>query len=287
MFAKVRTFGMDAFAKWQKDDCTSLGASLAYYALFSFFPLILVILSVVSAIVDPQAFSVQQRLLSIIGSEEVRGLVTQTLQNLNSNSTGAGVVGFVTLLLAASGIFGELDKAFQAIWETKGLKKEAGTILKKVLDAVKQKLFAFALVLGCAILMLISIISTVVVTALSNFTTALPGQALVWQLMQFVASLALLSLAFGTLFKFMPSRKVLWRDVWVASLITALLFTALQKVVGIYLGQADYAAYGVVGSVMAMMVWIYLSSLVLLLGGVFSYAYAHTFGSLAATTTSE
>ncbi|NTV63119.1 MAG: YihY/virulence factor BrkB family protein [Oscillochloris sp.] len=278
---KLRSFALDAFAKWQKDDCPSLGASLAYYALFSFFPLILVILSVVGALIDPQAFAVQQRLLDLIGSDQVRGLVTQTLQNLNNSSTGAGLVGFITLLMAASGIFGALDKAFDTIWEVRLEKKEGGNILTTVMTVAQQKLLAFALVLGCALLMLLSIISTVAVTALSSFTSALPGQAMIWQVIQFLASLGLLGLAFATLFKFMPSRKVRWRDVWIAALVSALLFTALQKVVGIYLSQANYASYGVVGSVMALMVWIYLSSLVILLGGELSFAYARTFGSLS------
>ncbi|NTW04466.1 MAG: ribonuclease BN, partial [Oscillochloris sp.] len=116
-----------------------------------------------------------------------------------------------------------------------------------------------------------------------SFTTALPGQGVLWQVVQFAASLGLLGLAFATLFKFMPSHRVLWRDVWAAALISALLFAALQKVVGIYLGQANYASYGVVGSVMALMVWIYLSSLVILLGGELSFAYARTFGSMSAS----
>lgn len=277
--AKLRSFAMTALGKWQKEDVASLGAGLAYYALFSFFPLILVILSVVGMLVDPQQFSVQQRLLGLIGSEQVRGLVTQTLQNLNDSSTGAGLIGFVTLLLAASGIFGALDKAFDAIWESHAEKKEGG-ILATIIGVVQQKLLAFGLVLGCALLMLLSIVSTVVVGALSRYTTALPGQALAWQLVQFVASLGLLSLAFATLFKFLPSRTVPWGDVWAGAVTGALLFTALQKVVGIYLSRANYASYGVVGSVMALMVWIYLSSLVILLGGVISFAYAKTYGSL-------
>ncbi|EFO81365.1 ribonuclease BN [Oscillochloris trichoides DG-6] len=251
----------------------SLGASLAYYALFSLFPLILVILSIVGAVLDPQQFAVQQRILSLIGSEQVRGLITQTLQNLNSSSVGAGLIGFITLLMGASGIFGALEKAFAAIWET-GAEESAGGILQTILKAVQQKLLAFGLVLGSAFLMLLSIISTVLVTALSKLTTTLPGQALFWQVVQFSLSLALLSLAFATIFKFIPRCKVLWRDVWLAALISALLFTGLQKVVGIYLGQANYASYGVVGSVMALMFWIYLSSLVILLGGVLSFVYA-------------
>jgi membrane protein len=278
--AKLRSFGMAALNKWQGENCTGLGAGLAYYALFSFFPLILVMLSVVGAVVDPQELSVQERLLEAIGSDQVRGLVTQTLQNLNNSSTGAGLIGFATLLLAASGIFGALDRAFDAIWGAHIEKKEGG-IRAVVINVVQQKLLAFGLVLGAAFLMLLSIVSTVVVGALSRYTTALPGQALIWQWIQFAASLSLLSLAFATLFKFLPNRKVLWTDVWFGAITGALLFTGLQKVVGLYLSQANYASYGVVGSVMALMVWIYLSSLVILLGGVISYAHASTYGSLA------
>jgi membrane protein len=279
--AQMRSFFQTAFDKWQRDDCLTLGASLSYYALFSFFPLILVILSVVGALIDPGKFAVRQQLLALIGSDQVRDLVTETLANLNKSSVGAGLIGFITLLLAASGIFGALDKAFDQIWETRATKPAGAGIVATAWGVVRQKLLAFGLVLGCAVIMLLSIASTVAVSALSRFTSALPGQALAWQAIQFALSLGLLGLAFGMLFKLMPNRKVHWRDVWLAAIVAALLFAALQKVVGIYLSRTNYASYGAVGGVMALMLWIYLSSLVVLLGGVLSYAYARTFGSLA------
>lgn len=269
-----------AIEKWGRDDCGNLGAALAYFALFSLFPLLLVILSLVGFFVDPNEFAVQQRLLDAVGSEQVRELITQTLQSLNQNSTSTGLIGFATLLLAASGIFGVLDKNFDVIWEVRQPENQKTGIVAMVLTVIKDKLVSFALVLGCVLLMLLSVMSTVLVTAVSTFTDWLPGQGFVLQTLQFLVSLALLALAFGSLFKVLPSRRIKVRDVIVPALIAALLFTVLQKVVGIYLSRANYASYGAIGGVMALMVWIYLSSLVLLFGGELSYAWAHVFGSM-------
>lgn len=269
-----------AFEKWGRDDCGNLGAALAYFALFSLFPLILVILSLVGFFVDPNEFEVQQRLLNAIGSDQVRELITQTLQSLNENSTSTGLIGFATLLLAASGIFGVLDKNFDVIWEVRAVDNKKSGLIATALTMLKDKLVSFALVLGCVLLMLLSVVSAVLVTAVSTFTNWLPGQGFLLQTLQFLVTLALLALAFGSLFKVLPSRRIKISDVVVPALVAALLFTVLQKVVGIYLSRTNYASYGAIGGVMALMVWIYLSSLVLLFGGELSYAWAHVFGSM-------
>lgn len=266
------------FAKWQRDECLSLGAGLAYYALFSFFPLILVILSVVGFVIDPATADVQQRIIDLIGSEQISALVSQTLTNLQASRGSAGLIGFATLILSASGIFGALDRAFDTIWELRRDPGEKRTLLATARDMVLQKLLAFALVLGCALLMLLSIVSTVAVTLISGYTDWLPGRGLLLQIVQFALSLGLLALAIMALLRYLPGRHVAWRDVWFAGIVSALLFTALQKAIGIYLSQSNYASYGAVGGVMALLIWIYLTSQIILLGGEISFAWARCFG---------
>lgn len=263
-----------AFAKWQRDECLSLGAALAYYALFSFFPLILVILSVVGFVIDPAEANVKQRIIDLIGSAQIGDLVSQTLTNLQASRGSAGLIGFATLILSASGIFGALDRAFDTIWELRRDPDTKRTLLATARDMVLQKLLAFALVLGCALLMLLSIASTVAVTVISGYTDWLPGQGLVLQLVQFALSLGLLAVAIMALLRYLPGRHVAWRDVWFAGIVSALLFTALQKAIGIYLSQSNYASYGAVGGVMALLIWIYLTSQIILLGGEISFAWA-------------
>lgn len=271
-----------AFAKWQRDDCGTIAASLAYFALFSLFPLILVVLSVVGFVIDPNEFAVRQQLVDLIGSTDVRELVAQTLEDLTEARTTTGLIGFVTLLLAASGIFGALDKAFDIIWDVRELDqpKPAG-IIAAARTFLRDKLVAFGLVLGCALLILLSILSSVAVTAVSAYTSWLPGQELLLQVAQFAIAALLLTLALSAIYKVLPNRPVGWGDVWPAALVAALLFAALQRLAGFILGMTNYATYGAVGGVMTLMVYIYLSFMVLLLGGELSYAYARSFGSLA------
>ena len=265
-------------SKWQRDDCLNIGASLAYYALFSLFPLLLIILSIVGAIVNPAAFDVQQRLVQLVGSAELRELLMQTLSNLRETRGQAGLIGFATLLVAASGMFGALDRAFDKIWEVRPAEKRS--LLATMRAFLVQRLIAFALIFGCVLLMLLSLSSTVMVTTLSNYTDWLPGQGLLLQSLQFIVTLALLSLAFGGLYMILPGRLTRWSDVWLGAIVAALLFTALQKLIGIFLSRSNYGSYGVVGSVMALLVWIYLTSQVVLLGAEISYGYAVQFGSM-------
>lgn len=271
-----------AFEKWQRDDCGTIAASLAYFALFSLFPLILVVLSLVGFVIDPSEFAVRQQLVDLIGSADVRDLVAQTLEYLTETRTATGLIGFATLLLAASGIFGALDKAFDVIWDVRELDQPKQTgIIAAARTFLRDKLVAFGLVLGCALLILLSILSSVAVTAVSAYTSWLPGQELLLQVAQFVIAALLLTLALTAIYKVLPNRPVQLGDVWPAALVAALLFAALQRLAGFILGMTNYATYGAVGGVMTLMVYIYLSFMVLLLGGELSYAYARTFGSLA------
>lgn len=271
-----------AFEKWQRDDCGTIAASLAYFALFSLFPLILVILSVVGFVIDPSKFEVRRQLVDLIGSAQVRDLVAQTLEHLSENRAATGLIGFATLLLAASGIFGALDKAFDVIWDVDTLNqpKPAG-IVAAARSFLRDKLVAFGLVLGCALLILLSVLSSVAVTAVSAYTSWLPGQELLLQAAQLTIAGLLLTLALTAIYKVLPNRPVRWGDVWPAALVAAVLFAALQRLAGVILGMTNYATYGAVGGVMTLMVYIYLSFMVLLLGGELSYAYARSFGSLS------
>jgi membrane protein len=252
-------------AKWQADNIGGLGAALAYFALFSLFPLLLVILSIVGYVVNPQSFDMQSWLLGAIDSPELRSLIGDTLTSLRESRGQAGLIGFGTLLLAASGIFAALDKAMHVIWEVPE-PPPAKNFLITIWRLVSDKLVTFLLVLGCALLLMLSIGSTVAISALSSYTSGLLSNGLLWQTMQLLASTLLLGLGLMIIFKVMPDRPVAWRDAAVGALCSALLLALLQKVIGFYLSQANYGSYGAVGGVMALMVYFYLTSQVILLG---------------------
>lgn len=273
----VRLLGYVA-AKYQRDDCNSLAAALAYFALFSFFPLILVSLSVVGFFVDPSRYEVQRQILNLIGAPELRELVTETLANLSENRVNVGLIGFGTLLVAATGVFGALSRAFDVIWEVRppddrGLRGALGALLS-------TRLVAFALVLGCALLIMAAALANALLSLAARFTDWLPQGALLLQLAQLLTTLLLIAVALGAIFKVMPGRRVGWGDIWPAALVAALLFVALQSVTGLVFSRITFSSYGAVGGAMALLLWIFLCCQIILIGGELSHAWARVYGSL-------
>lgn len=281
---KTRVFPLlkETVSEFQRDECLRMGASLAYYALFSLFPLLLVVLSVVGAVVGPGS-GVRAEILNYTaqatGSEQVVNLIDDTLKSLNENSTGAGVIGFITLLMSASVVFGALDQSFNRIWDLEVQQAQQEGLVSRGLTMAYKKVLSFLLILGVAALLLVLMFAGTAITVVSNFVGDFPGGALLWQLVHFGVGLVILTLVMMVLFKFLPDTRVAWGDVWLGALMSAILFVIFQKLVGLYIGGRDFQSYGVVGGVMALLLWIYLTSQVLFLGGEFTQVYAHMYGS--------
>ena len=264
--------------KYERDNCGMLSAGLAYFAIFSLFPLILVVLSLVGFFIDPNTYAVQEQLLNLIGSDDIRDLVTETLQHFNENRVSVGLLGFVTLFFAATGIFGALSRAFRVIWEVKPA--EGASIRAAVLNAVLSKVVAFEMVVGAAALILISALSGVLISMVASYTDWLPWPSVVLRFGQPVITLVLLSIGMAALFKFLPGRPVPLLDVWPAAIVAAVLFTALQAFAGLIFGLINFSSFGVLGGAMALLTWIYFCCQVILVGGELSFAWANLFGSL-------
>ncbi len=279
--------------EWQEDNCLQLGTSLAYVALFSLFPLMLVILSIFGAVLGANLDARQQVLNLVNQALPSQNLafdaVQSTLDNLSQNSAGAGIIGFITLIFSASGVFGALNQAFDVIWRVKPPKDQAGGIVATVFTIMRQRAFSFALVLGCAFLVLLAFVANIAIGIftrfISSYTAGFVEEAFLLRLAQIGVSFGILTLVLMLLFKYLPNVRVSWGDVWPGALITAGLFVLLQQFIsmfGISLGS-NYQAYGAVGGVMALLLWIYLTSQILFLGGEFTFVYAHMFGSYRTT----
>jgi membrane protein len=265
-------------AKYQRDDCNSLAAALAYFALFSFFPLILVTLSVVGFFVDPSRFEVQQQLLRLIGSPELRELVGETLVSLSENRVNVGLIGFGALLLSATGVFGSLDRAFHVIWEIPD--PEHANFFALLGSILSARLVAFALVLGGGALILFAALTNAALGIAAAFTDWLPQSALMLSLAQIIVTLALVSVAMGAIFKVMPGRRAAWGDVWPAALVAAALFVGLQGLAELIFSRIGFSSYGAVGGAMTLLLWIFLCCQIILIGGELSHAWARVYGSL-------
>ncbi len=277
--------------KWDQDNCPGMAASLAYFALFSLFPILLVILSVIGAFIGPdsEAFQSIQQAVERFLPPEVHDLIQTTLTSLNENSVGAGIVGFGLLLWTASAVFAILRASVNKIWQSPSRVSEVGSVPKMVLFFLANRLFAFMLVLGIALLLLASLVSSIAIKTIlqligtfqETFAFIQVDELQLTKGLQASSSFFILALVACVLFKILPMVYVSWGDVWLGALLTATLLVGLQQLVSnsvISLGS-HFLSYGVIGSVMILMLWIFLTCQVFLLGCVFSYVYAHLFGS--------
>jgi membrane protein len=281
---------VSAGQRWSEDQCSRLGASLAYYALFSIFPLLLLATTGVGFFLGSGA-GTRQQILSSLGSPspELRVLLDQTLQSMQEHQTARGigaVVGLVALFFGASGVFAELEASLDFIWRIKP--KSATTLGATVLGALRAKALSFAVVIAAAFALLLSLGISTALGALGAAAGRAAGASfsLFWSLVEAAVALGLLSLLFAAVYRIVPHTGVEWRDVLGAAFLTALLFTGLKWLFAWYLANlAGFAAYGAVGAVLGLLTWIYISSLLLFYGAEFSYVYAQRFGSASARST--
>ncbi|HIK14671.1 MAG TPA: YihY/virulence factor BrkB family protein [Leptolyngbyaceae cyanobacterium M33_DOE_097] len=277
--------------KWDQDNCSGMAAALSYYALFSLFPLILIILSVTGRFIGPSSEAFQ----SITGAvarylpPEVHDLIRETIISLNQNSVGAGLIGSGLLLFSASAVFGALRSSVNRIWRSPDHAPEAQSLGTVIVMFIFNKLLAFVLVLASALLLLTSLISDIVVKTILELVTHFQetfrflqiDEILLAEGLQVGSSFLLMAIVACVLFKILPAAYVSWQDVWLSALLTALLMVGLQQLVSnsvISIGS-QFLSYGLVGSVMILMLWIFLTFQIFLLGCVLSYVYAYLFGS--------
>jgi membrane protein len=270
--------GRLALEKYQRDDVGSLAAALAYYTLFSLFPLLLVTLSIVGFVVDPAQFNVQQQLLDLIGSAELRELITQTLGQFQSNRVGAGLIGVGTLLFAATGIFGALDRAFDVIWEVRGTAEQRG-LRATVAAVILDRLIAFGLLVVCAALIVAASLGNVVIGLLGSYTDWVPNNGLLMGWARQALTVALLTVALAVIYRALPRPHAIWGDVWAGALVAAVLFAALQALAGLIFSLINFSAYGAIGGAMTLLTWIFFCAQIILIGGELTFAWANVFGS--------
>jgi membrane protein len=264
--------------EWSEDKASRLAAALSYYTIFSLAPLLVIVISIAGLVFGEDA--AQQQLVGqiegLVGEEgafavqEMIAGASQTRDNVL-----AAVIGFIVLLFGAAGVFGQLQDALNTIWEVQP-KDSRG-----ILELIKDRFISFGMVLGIGFLLLVSLVVSAGLAALSNFLVGLlPAYEIIMQIISFVVSFAIVSLLFALLFKYLPDVKVAWKDVWLGAIVTALLFTIGKELIGLYLGRSAVAStYGAAGSLVVLLLWIYYSGQILFFGGEFTQVYANMFGS--------
>jgi membrane protein len=267
--------------RWADDRCYRLGASLAYYAIFSLFPLLLLSLTVLGYALgegDSVRTEVLDSLTGATGSPAVRALLDQTLASMQAHRTARGVgavVGILALVFGASGVFSELSASLNAIWRVR--EPESRTVWQWVVGFVSDKALSFGLV-GAAGLLLLG--SLVLSTGLSAISEGAYGHLPRWPI-ELLASLLFPTVALAAMFRTLPQTRVRWSDVYGGALLVAILLTLLKRLLAWFLAHVgSYAAYGAVGAVLGLLLVIYVSSLVMFFGAEFTRVYAERFGSL-------
>jgi membrane protein len=185
------------------------------------------------------------------------------------------IVGIAVLLFGASGVFGELQDSLNIVWE---VQPKPGRGIKGFL---RDRFFPFTLVLGVAFLLLVSLVLSAALAAAGTFLAgSLPGGETLWQVLNFIISIAAVTVLFALIFKVVPDVTIKWRDVWVGAAITAVLFTVGKLAIGLYLGRSGVATpYGAAGSVVVLVVWVYYSAQILFFGAELTQVFARHFGS--------
>jgi membrane protein len=267
-----------ALAGWWNDNVPRMGAALAYYTLFSLAPILIVAIAIAGVAFGPEAVRGEivgqvEGLVGREGAEAVQAMLEGAAKP--SSSVPATIIGIVTFFLGATGAFLELQNDLDAIWRVKP--KSRGSFLR---DLVMQRLISFGLVLGLGFLLLTSLIVSAALAALHTYMgNAFPGVAILWEALNVVVSLAVITLLFAMIYKVLPDVKLAWSDVWVGGLVTAGLFTTGKFLIGLYLGTSAFAsAYGAAGSVVVILLWVYYSAQIILLGAEFTRAFVDQYG---------
>lgn len=260
------------------DNGPRLGAALAFYTALALSPLLLVVIAIAGMAfgADAARGEIASQIQDMVGEEGAQAIETMLASHQAASiGTLMTIVGVVTLILGASGVFAQLQDALDTVWNVQ--RKSSGGVL----GMIRDRAVSFSLVAGMAFLLLVSLVVAAVLTGLDGWLQAhLPGAGLWLKIGNHVLSFLLTAAMFAMIFKVLPHAHPSWRDVRIGALLTAALFTLGKFLIGLYLGRAAVgSAYGAAGSFVVVLVWIYYSTQILLFGAEFTQVYATKFGS--------
>jgi membrane protein len=268
-----------AVQSWLDDYAPSMGAALAYYTMFSLAPLLLIVVSVTGLAFGEEAargevFSQVRGLIGEEGAVAVQGLLTSVSQR--GDGVIGTLIGLIALLIGATTVFAELQSAMDRIWRAPAREKRSG-----IWNLMRARLLSFGIILGLGFLMIVSLLISAALAALGKWWSPLfGGWEVLAEVINSVASFGLVTAVFAMIYKFMPRVHIQWRDVWVGAAVTATLFTIGKFLIGLYIGRSGISsAFGAAASLAIVLVWVYYSAQIFLMGAEFTWVYAHTLGS--------
>ncbi len=274
----------NAFNEWWQKDPFRQSAIIAYYAIFSIPGLLVLIIAIAGYFfgTDVVNKNLIAQISDTIGQEtalQIQDVLTKS--TAEKSTTWGSIIGISVLLVGATGVFVELQKTLNLIWNVKVIPQNGLWLV------IKARLFSFGLILAIAFLLTISLVISTALVAISTFISFESSQVMMtlYGILNFIISLLVISALFAMIFKILPDAKIKWKHVWLGSLVTGLLFTIGKMGLAYYFGKADPASvYGAAGSIILILLWVSYSSMILFFGAEFTFAYAKMYSGTIAPT---
>jgi membrane protein len=260
-----------------EDSPFQLAAALSFYTVLSLSPLVLIVVAAAGLVWGEQP--VRSELLNQIreltgdaGAETVRTVLEST--TISGQSIGSMILGIITLLFGATTVFAQLQSSLNQIWDVKTAVK---TVTRRGLlwSLIRTRLLSLTLVLAVGFLLLVSLVVSAALAAFQAYLSrAFPGGGTLWQILNFLVSLLVISVLIAMVYRVLPDVRLDWPDVWVGAITTSLLFGVGKFLIGLYLGRASIgSSYGAAGSLVVFLVWVYYSSLIMFFGAEITFVY--------------
>ncbi|WP_295141433.1 YihY/virulence factor BrkB family protein [uncultured Reyranella sp.] len=276
-YGRVRRLVTETVEGFIDDGALSRGASIAYFTLFSLAPVLLLVIAVAGLAFgrDAAEGAIVDQLSGLMGRDTAEA--TQAMiRSAGDRTSGllATLIGVATVLIAASGVFGEVQSALNAIWKTQSRTSTMSRLLR-------ARLASFGLVITLGFVLMVSLALSAALTALGKFLKyRFPVAEFAVQATDFVTSVGLISGMFAIMYKVLPDTPIRWRDVAVGALMATGLFEGGKYLIALYIGQTDVASsFGAAGALIVLLLWIFYSTLIFLLGAEFTRAWTHVYGS--------
>ncbi|HET8962260.1 MAG TPA: YihY/virulence factor BrkB family protein [Chitinophagales bacterium] len=278
MKSKIKNLGLllkTAFKNWWAKEPFRESAIIAYYSIFSLPGLLVVIITVAGYFFGNEAVSehLNSQIKSTMGaetSEQIQQIISKASET--KKSVVASILGIITILVGATGVFAQFQKILNSIWKVKADKSKSG-----ILTMLRVRLFSFGLILSIAFILIASLVISAVLASLGKWVTGnFPDSLIILiQILNIILSVGILTFLFALMFKFFPDAKIKWRQVWLGSLVTAILFELGKYGLSLYFGKADPGGgYGPAGSIILILLWVSYSSMIVFFGAEFTYADA-------------
>jgi membrane protein len=268
----------ETFRQWNEREPFNNSIIIAYYTIFSLPGLLVIVINVAGYFYDKGEVTTQitGQIQGMIGgdtAEDVEAIIDKASET--KGTIISSILGIATLLFGATGVFYQLQQILNKMWEVKPKPKQ------KLLKLIRDRVFSFGLILAVGFLLLVSLVISAGLSALSEWASGYVDESLtiVFKVLDFIVSLGVVTILFASIYKFLPDAKISWRDVWIGALVTSVLFVIAKFALGLYFGKSDPGStYGAAGSIILIMLWVSYAGMILLFGAEFTQVFANQYG---------